>query len=166
MSVAHKDPNLPPAPAIPEGPEWTRALTVLSPEVGETLAAVVRTLCPHDALPDRIYRRVVLHYDRLARTLPDVTAFIAQAVGALERAMPLPFRERSESYRIAALKTIETTASFVFLQRTAVRFLYDDIEVWDAFGYEGASVHLGGYVTRGFDDLDWLPEPPLGGAAA
>jgi hypothetical protein len=22
-------------------------------------------------------------------------------------------------------------------------------------------VHLGGYVKRGFDDLDWLPDPPI-----
>jgi hypothetical protein len=166
MSIAHKDPKLPPPAEIPDGPEWTRALTVLSPEAGETLVAVVRTLCPHDTLPDRVYRRVVLHYDRLARTRPDATASITQAVAALDRSMPLPFRDRSESYRIAALKAIETTTAFVFLQRTAVRFLYDDIEVWDAFRYEGASVHLGGYVTRGFNDLDWLPEPPLGGATA
>jgi hypothetical protein len=166
MSIAHKDPKLPLSPEIPEGPEWTRALTVLSPEVGETLVAVVRTLCPHDVLADRVYRRVVLHYDRLARTLPATAASIEQAVCALDGAIPLPFRERSESYRIAALKAIETTTAFVFLQRTAVRFLYDDVEVWEAFGYEGASVHLGGYVTRGFADLDWLPEPPIGGAAA
>jgi len=43
-----------------------------------------------------------------------------------------------------------------------VRFLYDDVEVWQAFGYEGASAHLGGYVNRGFNDLDWLPDPPAG----
>ncbi len=163
MSIAHKDPKLPPAAEIPDGPEWTRALIVLSPETGETLVAIVRTLCPHDRLADLVYRRVVLHYDRLARNVT-VAAAITQAIGALEGAMPLPFRDRSESYRIAALKAIETTPAFVFLQRTAVRFLYDDIEVWEAFGYEGASVHLGGYVTRGFNDLDWLPEPPVGGA--
>ena len=23
------------------------------------------------------------------------------------------------------------------------------------------SVHLGGYIDRGFDDLDWLPDPPI-----
>lgn len=165
MTIAHKDPKLPPPPDISEGPEWTEALTVLTPEVGETLLAFVRTLCPHDALADRVYHRVILHYDRLAGAAPAVVALIAQAVGALDGATPLPFRERSESYRVAALRAIETTPGFVFLQRTAVRFLYDDIEVWEAFGYEGASVHLGGYITS-FNDLDWLPEPPVGGATA
>lgn len=166
MTISHKDPKLPSPPDIPEGPEWTEALTVLTPEIGETLVAVVRTLCPHDALAERVYRRVVLHYDRLARTAPAAAASIKQAVDALNDAMTLPFRDRSESYRVAALRAIETTTAFVFLQRTAVRFLYDDIEVWEAFGYEGASVHLGGYIARGFNDLDWLPEPPVGDAAA
>jgi hypothetical protein len=92
MSIAHKDPKLPLSPAFPEGAEWTQALAVLSPEAGETLVAVVRTLCPHDALPDRVYRRVVLHYDRLARTVPAAAASIAQAVATLDRTMPLPFR--------------------------------------------------------------------------
>jgi hypothetical protein len=35
--------------------------------------------------------------------------------------------------------------------------LYDDAEVWDLLGYEGASFDKGGYLHRGFDDLDWLP---------
>jgi hypothetical protein len=39
--------------------------------------------------------------------------------------------------------------------------LYDDREVWSLLGYEGPSFAQGGYLKRGFDDLDWLPDPPL-----
>ena len=39
--------------------------------------------------------------------------------------------------------------------------LYNDKEVWDVLGYEGASFDKGGYVNRGFNDLDWLPEPRI-----
>jgi hypothetical protein len=35
--------------------------------------------------------------------------------------------------------------------------LYDSAEVWDLLGYEGPSFDKGGYLHRGFDDLDWLP---------
>jgi hypothetical protein len=31
--------------------------------------------------------------------------------------------------------------------------------VWRHFGYEGASAQHGGYINRGFDDLNWLPDP-------
>ena len=37
--------------------------------------------------------------------------------------------------------------------------LYNDSEVWDLLGWEGESFSKGGYLTRGFDDLDWLPTP-------
>ena len=36
--------------------------------------------------------------------------------------------------------------------------LYANPAVWHRFGYEGASSHLGGYIERGFDDLDWISE--------
>jgi hypothetical protein len=28
--------------------------------------------------------------------------------------------------------------------------------VWAKFGYEGPSADKGGYISRGFDDIDWL----------
>jgi hypothetical protein len=57
------------------------------------------------------------------------------------------------------LRTIERTEFFSFVRGNTVLTLYNLPEVWAALGYEGASVEKGGYLTRGFDDLDWLPEP-------
>jgi hypothetical protein len=28
--------------------------------------------------------------------------------------------------------------------------------VWPIFGYEGESYSKGGYIKRGFDDIDWI----------
>ena len=44
---------------------------------------------------------------------------------------------------------------------SAVVTLYSDPEVWELLGYEGPSYDKGGYVDRGFDDLDWLPDPRI-----
>ena len=33
--------------------------------------------------------------------------------------------------------------------------------MWDLLGYEGYSSDKGGYINRGFNDLDWLPEPRI-----
>jgi hypothetical protein len=38
-----------------------------------------------------------------------------------------------------------------------VTTLYNDTEVWQILGWEGESFSKGGYLERGFDDLDWLP---------
>ena len=159
---AHKDPKLAPPPDVAEGPEWVHTLALLDPHVAETLLSAARTLYPHDGLPERVYRRVILHFDRMAAHAPAAAQSFAEFVDRVDTAMPLPFRDLSESYRVSVLKGLEESAAFRLVQRSTVRFLYDDVEVWQAFGYEGASVHLGGYVKRGFNDLDWLPETPAG----
>ena len=34
--------------------------------------------------------------------------------------------------------------------------LYNQKAVWPIFGYEGASYEEGGYMDRGFNDINWL----------
>ena len=53
------------------------------------------------------------------------------------------------------------TPFFQTVRATAVVALYDQAEVWELLGYEGPSFDQGGYLERGFDDLDWLPDPPV-----
>jgi hypothetical protein len=154
-AVAYKDPKLPAPLAVSEKDDWAGALKTISAADAEILAAAIQTLYPHDSLPFTVYRRVVLHFDRLDAG-PTLTAFCKAASASWQ----IPFSALAETYRVEALKRIESTPEFTFVQRMAVRYLYDDVEVWAAFGYEGASVHLGGYIKRGFDDLDWLPPLP------
>jgi hypothetical protein len=152
--TAHKDPKLPNALHVPDGPAWAAEYPITQHDA-DTLLAVIRTLYPHDSLPDHIYRRVVLHIARLG-----AAEKLAPFCQSLNAAWPLPFAELAETYRVQILKSLETRPEFTVIQRLAVRYLYDDVEVWAAFGYEGAAVHLGGYLKRGFDDLDWLPPLP------
>jgi hypothetical protein len=158
--TAYKDPNLPQAPGVSAGPDWVEALKAITPPQAETLLAAVTTLYPHESLSPLIYRRVIVQFDRIAAQKPDAAKTFAAFSDELNRGAVLPFAELAESYRVQTLKRLETTPEFFFVQRLAIRYLYDDVEVWAAFGYEGASVHLGGYVKRGFDDLDWLPPLP------
>ena len=39
--------------------------------------------------------------------------------------------------------------------------LYDQAPVWGLLGYQGPCPDGGGYLERGFDDLDWLPDPQI-----
>jgi len=158
--TAYKDPKLPAAPEVPDGPDWVLGLAVISAGDAHTLLAAVATMYPHDALSPKVYRRTIAQFDRAAARDERGARFLADFCAALNRGAVLPFAELSESYRIQALKNLEATPAFFFVQRLAVRYLYDDVELWAAFGYEGASVHLGGYVKRGFDDLGWLPPLP------
>ncbi len=158
--TAYKDPNLPASPVVSAGADWAMSLAAISPADAQTLCAAVATLYPHDALGPLVYRRVIAQFDRVAAQNLDAAGTMARFCESLNQSAVLPFADLAESYRVQALKNLETLPAFFFMQRLAVRYLYDDVEVWAAFGYEGASVHLGGYVKRGFDDLDWLPPLP------
>ena len=118
----------------------------------ETTLCVARVMFPHDALPDIAYAKVVAALEGEAET-------VARGVAALDEGTP--FLELDPDERLARLTAAEGSEYFELVKATAVVELYDNPLVWKAFGYEGPSTHLGGYVDRGFDDLDWLPDPPL-----
>ena len=53
------------------------------------------------------------------------------------------------------------TEFFEHVRGTTTVTLYNDKETWELLGYEGPSYDKGGYINRGFNDLDWLPEPRI-----
>jgi hypothetical protein len=60
--------------------------------------------------------------------------------------------------RVALLQRIEATEFFGKLRGDLIVSLYNNKEVWPKFGYEGSSAEHGGYISRGFADIDWLPK--------
>ena len=117
-----------------------------------TTLRVARVMFPHDMLPDIAYAKVVKALEAEAET-------IENGVTALDD--PEPFLELDEDRQLEVLRGFEGTDYFELVRSTAVVELYDNPLVWKALGYEGPSAHLGGYLHRGFDDLDWLPDPPI-----
>jgi hypothetical protein len=115
-----------------------------------TITAVARTMYPHDAVPDEVYARVS---DKLAEAT-ESAGMIEKGVAALGG-----FAGKSPLERAQALRQIEGSEFFELVRSTAVVEIYSDPRTWAAFGYEGPSFDKGGYVSRGFDDLDWLPDP-------
>jgi hypothetical protein len=61
-----------------------------------------------------------------------------------------------EAERVALLQAIEQTAFFKAMRSDLVVSLYNQEELWPKFGYEGSSAEKGGYINRGFNDIDWL----------
>ena len=162
---AHKDPKLAVPASFEIEAEWLVSLSALDAHQAHATLLLVRTLCPHDRLADPVYRRVVGHIDRALSQSTALHASVEALLAQFDGALGLPFIQLSESYRVTLLQKAMPLPAFRFLQRASVRYLYDDLEVWQAFGYEGASYHLGGFVDRGFDDLDWLPDERPGASA-
>ena len=123
----------------------------LSVPAHATVLRAARAMYPHDGLPDEAYEKVVRKLEADAAADGGIAATIDEGVAALGDG------EIDE----ALLRKHADDPFVALLQSTAVVELYDNPLVWNAFGYEGPSTHLGGYKNRGFDDLDWLPDPPL-----
>jgi hypothetical protein len=126
--------------------------------VAETVVAMARVLYPHDALPDEVYARVS---DKIAEAAAEDDAaarLVADGVTSLNEG-DTPFAQRSANDRLESVKAIEGSPFFDLVRSTAVVEIYSDERTWKAFGYEGPSFDKGGYVNRGFNDLDWLPDP-------
>jgi hypothetical protein len=125
-----------------------------------TIAAVARIMFPHDALPDDVYARVGERLAETAREDSGAARTIEDGVSALNG--DRPFAGISAGEQLETLKGIEGSAFFELVRSTAVVEIYSDERTWQLVGYEGPSFDKGGYINRGFNDLDWLPDPEAG----
>ena len=121
------------------------------------ITAAARIMYPHDALPDEVYARVGDKLAEAARDGSGVMQTIEDGVAALN--LGRPFAELPADEQLKALKRIEASDFFELVRSTAVVEVYSDDRTWRLVGYEGPSFDKGGYVHRGFNDLDWLPDP-------
>jgi hypothetical protein len=129
------------------------------------LVRLLRAAYPHPRFPDGPYERTA-------------DAILSQADGSLWHRLGLReglasldaraasdggqgFADLDDSAALTLLRDIGDAAFFVFIRSVAIVSLYDDAEVHQLLGYGGPSFEQGGYLHRGFDDLDWLPTPRI-----
>lgn len=133
----------------------------LGAATGRTLVRMARDIYPHDKLADKFYVEAVAPYDAAAAKDKAEKQLLANGVKDLDRRARerygVPYAEvKTEDERVALLKDIEATPFFKKIQGGLVTGLYNNQKLWPLFGYEGSSWQKGGYVNRGFDDIDWL----------
>jgi len=126
--------------------------------VAETVTVAARTMYPHAGLSDRVYGRVAAKLSEGAAGDEVAQRLLAEGVAQLD-AGGTAFVDLDADARLRALREIEGSPFFELVRGTAVVEVYSDPETWELLGYEGPSFEKGGYLHRGFDDLDWLPDP-------
>ncbi len=149
----------------PDG-AWALGMDSFDKHTAETLLSMVRATYPHDTLSDIYYAEVVGGLDASAAKDKDLGKMIADGVAGLDKAMHVNFKDLSEGNQTAVLESIQDSAFFQKIRGTTVVALYNQPLVWRHFGYEGPSFEFGGYLERGFDDLNWLKRPPLDASPA
>jgi len=142
---------------------WAADATALAPATLKTLVKVARDIYPHDFLVDSYYVTAIKPWDAKAAKDPAIKSLLEDGVRRLDQ----DARDRHklayaqvpwEADRIVLLQAIEQTDFFKQLRSDLVVSLYNQEELWPKFGYEGSSAEHGGYIKRGFNDIDWLPK--------
>ncbi|GAA1490427.1 hypothetical protein [Brachybacterium sacelli] len=132
-----------------------------TPEAQSTLVALIKAAFPHETVPDSAYERTADIVQKQAEESAWLRLKLAQGLDSLQALAGGRFHELTTLEALPLLLRIQHTTYFGFVRQTVVVTLYEDEEVWEALGYEGPSFDKGGYIDRGFDDLDWLPEPRI-----
>lgn len=144
------------------GRAWAAEMLVFEPAVGRTLLHMTRAVYPHEFLGDAYYAKVVQDLDAEAAGFEDASKanLLRDGALALDEAVSGSFEQANDQQRLAALEAIQTTPFFQAVRGKTIVALYNQPEVWKAFGYEGPSHERGGYLHNGVSDLSWLPDPP------
>jgi hypothetical protein len=128
----------------------------LDTHTGLMLVQVCRLLFPHQGLSDQVYLDVVRdiesdmaadnRVDRLVKGAPEILH--AKAGGN--------WMEAATEKQLESLSLLQGSELFGYLRNRTLESLYRNPVVWELVGYEGSSIEHGGYLNRGFDDIDWL----------
>lgn len=136
---------------------WGLETKALKPETMATLIEMARDIYPHDRLQDKYYAIAVKGHDEKAASDDAHKAFIEDGIASLDAKAGGSYRGLGwEKDRVAVLQQIEDTGFFQAIRGGLVVSLYNQKEIWPLFGYEGESYSQGGYLARGFDDIQWL----------
>ncbi|MEI5679755.1 MULTISPECIES: twin-arginine translocation signal domain-containing protein [unclassified Mesorhizobium] len=137
---------------------WGLETTALKPETMATLIQMARDIYPHDQVPDKYYAIAVKSHDEMAGKDAAHKELIEKGIADLDQKAGdggyagLGWEEE----RVKLLQGIEETPFFQAVRGGLVVGLYNQKEIWPIFGYEGESYSKGGYIARGFDDIEWL----------
>lgn len=140
---------------------WALELKTLSSAEGEALLQMGRVLFPHETLPDAVYALLAKDLDAAALADAGTAKLLRDGIAALDHLADGSFLKASAARRLQAVKSMEDQPFFNLVRGKCVTSIYDNEMAFAAFGYEGSSWAKGGYITRGFQDLKWLPDPPV-----
>lgn len=140
---------------------WAIEVTALEPAAMATLVQMARDIYPHDHFGDELYAIAVKGHDDTAASDAQFKAMLEAGIADLdEKATQMGHPDYVstgwEAERVELLKSIEDSAFFQTIRGGLVVGLYNQKSVWKLLGYEGSSFEHGGYLDRGFDDVNWL----------
>jgi len=140
--------------ATGSGAGLIRAGRAWAQEAGNELATLARRLFPHEGISDDVYAEVMDSV--LAASAEDPA--LDEALAAADAALDDDWMAAAPDAQVRALTALEDAPWFAAIAGAVRARFYTHPAVWKHIGYPGSSLEFGGYLERGFDDIDWLPE--------
>jgi hypothetical protein len=147
--------------ALAPSSAWAAELKTLSTAEGQALMKMGRVLYPHKKLADAVYALLAKDLDGKAGGDAATAKLLRDGIAALNKAAGGTFAKASAKRQLEIVKGIEGQPFFNTVRGQCITSLYDNDMAYATFGYPGSAWEKGGYITRGFQDLKWLPAPPL-----
>jgi len=134
----------------------------LSPLEINQLVVYGHTLLPILPESHSRYRQVAGKLANIAAQDPNMAAFIHDGITAAGFPQGNLRDDMSRDQRVRLVGMQENTPFFGFLRWTTTEIVMREPALWERLGYEGSAIEHGGYLHRGFDDIDWLPQSVQG----
>jgi hypothetical protein len=138
---------------------WAVELKTLSKAEGETLMAMGRVLYPHKKLPNAVYAILAKDLDGSASGDAGAASMLREGISNLNALAGGNFAKAKADKQLAIVKGREGSGFFNTVRGQCMSSLYNNDMAFAAFGFPGSAWEKGGYITRGFQDLKWLPAP-------
>jgi hypothetical protein len=139
---------------------WALELKSLTTAEGAAIMAMGRVLYPHAKLPDAVYALLSKALDEKAAGDAAAAKSLREGIAQLDQKAGGSFAKASAAKKLDVVKSLEGTPFFGMVRGQCITALYDNDMAYAVFGYPGSAWEKGGYITRGFQDLKWLPNPP------
>jgi hypothetical protein len=132
-------------------PVWAVELKTLTKAEGQTLMAMGRVLYPHKKLPDAVYAILAKDLDGSASGDAGSASMLREGISNLNALAGGNFAKAKADKQLAIVKGT--------VRGQCMSSIYNNDMAFAAFGFPGSAWEKGGYITRGFQDLKWLPAP-------
>ncbi len=139
---------------------WALELGGLDEAQARTVMIFVKTLYPHPSLEDAVYALVVKAIDQKASADKATRLTLVEGIDRLNAIGGGNWLARDPALQEIDVAGMEGTPFFSTLQVATINTLYNNPFAFKHFGYGGEEGDTG-YLYKGFNELTWLPEPPL-----
>lgn len=139
----------------------SRAAMQIGGEGNRTLLRMARDVYPHDSLEDKYYQQVMVPLAKQAEADPKLMDLLTTGIAALNQESRARYGTpylsvETEKERVQVLKAMEASAFFQKIKGDLMMGIYNNPEIWEKFGFGGSSWQHGGYINRGYDEIDWI----------